>query len=59
VLRTQFETEKEDLDRLIARAIQRDEMLAAEELAMAKTRQADELPAGHSGTGKTSKRDSK
>ena len=58
-LRTQFETEKEDLDRLIARAIQRDETLVSEELTMAKTRQADELPAGQSGTGKTGRRDSK
>jgi circadian clock protein KaiC len=45
-LRTQFETEKEDLDRLISRAIQRDETLIAEGLTMAKARQADELPAG-------------
>ena len=49
-LRTQFEAEKEDLDLLIAKAIQRDETLIAEELTMAKARQADVLPDGQSGT---------
>jgi circadian clock protein KaiC len=53
VLHTQFEAEKEDLDRLIARAIQRDETLVADDLVMSKARQADEWPAGQSGAGKT------
>ena len=53
VLRAQFETEKEDLERLIARAIQRDETLVADDLVMSKARQADEWPAGQSGAGKT------
>ena len=50
-LRTQFETEKEDLDRLITCAIERDETLVAEERVMAKARKADELSAGQSGNG--------
>ena len=53
VLRAQFETEKEDLERLIARAIQRDETLVADDLVMSKARQADEWPAAQSGAGKT------
>ncbi|MFZ4704283.1 MAG: ATPase domain-containing protein, partial [Candidatus Methylumidiphilus sp.] len=43
VLHTQFEAEKDDLDRLIAKEKQRGETLALDNRAMAKGRQADEL----------------
>ncbi|MCX7111664.1 MAG: circadian clock protein KaiC [Proteobacteria bacterium] len=42
-LHTQFEAEKDDLDRLIAKEKQRGETLALDNRAMAKGRQADEL----------------
>jgi circadian clock protein KaiC len=42
-LRTQFELEKEDLDRLIARELLRVETFALDNLAMSNVRQADEL----------------
>ena len=42
-LRTQFELEKEDLDRLIVREQQRVETFAFDNLAMSNVRQADEL----------------
>jgi circadian clock protein KaiC len=54
-LRTQFEAEKEDLDRLIVKEKQRDETLDLENRAMAKSRQADELPEPQSHTGTTGK----
>ena len=41
-LRTQFELEKEDLDRLIARELLRVETFAIDNLAMSNVRQADE-----------------
>ena len=43
VLHTQFEAEKDDLDRLIAKEKQRGETLALDNQAMAKGRQADGL----------------
>jgi len=45
VLRIQFEAEKDDLDRLIAKEKQRNETLALDNQAMSKMRQADELTA--------------
>ncbi|WP_262967157.1 circadian clock protein KaiC [Methylobacter psychrophilus] len=51
VLNVQFETEKDDLERLIAKELQRDATLISETLTMAKARQADELPAGQSRPG--------
>ena len=42
VLRAQFETEKEDLERLIKGTLQREKTLVADDLFMAKARQADE-----------------
>jgi circadian clock protein KaiC len=54
-LRTQFEDEKDELERLIAKEKQRDETLASETRTLAKARQADELPAKKTSTGKTGK----
>ena len=42
VLRAQFETEKEDLERLIKGTLQREKTLVADDLFMSKARQADE-----------------
>jgi circadian clock protein KaiC len=42
-LRTQFDLEKEDMDRLIARELLRVETFAIDNLAMSNVRQADEL----------------
>lgn len=50
VLRTQFETEKDELERLIAKEKQRGETLDSEKQTLAKARQADELPAKQTST---------
>ena len=58
-LRSQFEDEKDELERLIAKEKQRGETLASENLTLAKARQADELPSKQAITGKTGKGDRK
>lgn len=54
ILHTQFEAEKEDLDRLIAKQILKDQVLFNDELNMSLSRQADKWSACQSGNeGKT------
>ena len=59
VLRSQFEDEKDELERLIAKEKQRGETLDSETRTLAKARQADELPTQQDSTGKPRKGDRK
>jgi hypothetical protein len=45
ILHTQFEAEKEDLDRLIAKQMLRDKVLLNNRMHMGLSRQEDKLPA--------------
>jgi circadian clock protein KaiC len=58
-LHTQFENERDELERLIAKEKQRCETLDSENLTLAKARQADELSTQQGSTGKTRKGDRK
>ena len=54
-LRAQFEAEKDDLELVMAKEKQRDETLVQGNMAMARSRQADDLPPQQRSAGKSGK----